>query len=57
MIKATDAPVDVPNCPRCATPMQLLRVVPNITHGRAETHVFGCERCGTTIMRTIRSDQ
>jgi transposase-like protein len=53
MIRSTEAQIDVPNCPTCATSMRLLRVIPSITED-LENQVFACKECGTEITRIVR---
>ena len=54
MIASTELPIDVPNCSRCSMPMRLIRVVPSVSQNHAEGQTFACEKCGTTVTRTVR---
>jgi hypothetical protein len=53
MIRSTEAQIEIPNCPDCAIPMRLQRVIPSATED-VESRIFVCDRCRTEIIRIVR---
>jgi hypothetical protein len=56
MIPPNELQFDGPFCPSCNVPMELARIMPSALprNGGAETQVYECDRCGTTVARTVR---
>jgi hypothetical protein len=48
VITSTEPNGDVPDCPKCGTPMRLTRAMPSITQNGAENQIFACQKCGIT---------
>ncbi len=56
MTLPTELQFDAPSCPNCNVPMELTRIMPSALPKDvgAKTQVYECDRCGTTVTRTVR---